>query len=114
MQNVFNIQWSTAIFLISVSLFSAVVTPAFALASGQATEKSSNTLNSTKAKIGFSEHTVNSTVQKDTKTKTPSKEDSSHSPVRELSGFFKIGIAINIAMILTFAYWFVGQWRQQK
>ena len=33
---------------------------------------------------------------------------------RELSAFFILGIAINIIMIITFAWWFTGQWRQSK
>ncbi|MDH5573219.1 MAG: hypothetical protein OEY89_15770 [Gammaproteobacteria bacterium] len=49
-----------------------------------------------------------------TATETKSKKTDLHTQKRELSSFFKLGIAINIAMILTFAYWFIGQWRQQK
>lgn len=30
---------------------------------------------------------------------------------REMSPFFKLGIAINIVMILVFGWWFAGQWR---
>ncbi len=32
-------------------------------------------------------------------------------PRQQLTGFFKIGIALNIAMMLTFAWWAVRQWR---
>jgi len=57
-------------------------------------------------------YTVNKDAQ--TATETKSKKTDLHTQKRELSSFFKLGIAINIAMILTFAYWFIGQWRQQK
>ncbi len=33
---------------------------------------------------------------------------------RELSVFFKIGIAINIVMMLLFAVWFVSEWKKQN
>jgi len=33
---------------------------------------------------------------------------------RGLSGFFILGIVINVIMIIVFAWWFVGQWRQSK
>lgn len=33
---------------------------------------------------------------------------------REMSPFFKIGIAINIIMIIFFAWWFSTQWRAKK
>ena len=113
----FGIQWNIAIFLISASLFSGITTQAFAQESGQSTYKSSTALNSTQAKKESPEHpvnTVNSTVQKNSETRAANIQDTPHSPKRELSAFFKVGIAINIAMIITFAYWFVGQWRQQK
>ena len=31
---------------------------------------------------------------------------------REMSPFFKLGIAINIVMILLFGWWFSNQWRE--
>lgn len=33
---------------------------------------------------------------------------------REMSPFFKLGIAINIVMILTFGWWFSKEWRRRK
>jgi len=33
---------------------------------------------------------------------------------RGLSGFFILGIVINVIMIIVFAWWFIGQWRQSK
>jgi len=33
---------------------------------------------------------------------------------RKLSAFFKIGIALNIIMMLSFAWWAIGQWRMIK
>ena len=33
---------------------------------------------------------------------------------REMSPFFKLGIAINIIMILTFGWWFSKEWRRKK
>jgi len=33
---------------------------------------------------------------------------------KELPVFFIIGIAINFAMMTTFAWWFVGEWRKTK
>jgi len=33
---------------------------------------------------------------------------------RKLSGFFKIGIALNIIMMFSFAWWAAGQWRRKK
>jgi len=33
---------------------------------------------------------------------------------REMSPFFKLGIAINIIMILVFAWWFRKEWRSKK
>lgn len=33
---------------------------------------------------------------------------------REMSPFFKLGIAINIVMILVFGWWFSKEWRRKK
>ncbi|MDH5368383.1 MAG: hypothetical protein OEW99_00040 [Gammaproteobacteria bacterium] len=33
---------------------------------------------------------------------------------REMSPFFKLGIAINIIMVLTFGWWFSKEWRRKK
>ncbi len=33
---------------------------------------------------------------------------------RGLSAFFILGIAINIIMAITFAWWFTGEWRKSK
>ena len=33
---------------------------------------------------------------------------------REMSPFFKLGIAINIVMILVFGWWFSKEWRRRK
>ncbi len=33
---------------------------------------------------------------------------------RKLSAFFKIGIALNIIVMFSFAWWATGQWRMKK
>ena len=33
---------------------------------------------------------------------------------REMSPFFKLGIAINIVMVIIFSWWFSTQWRAKK
>jgi len=53
---------------------------------------------------------LNTTHAKNTHTKKKVLIDDS----RELSAFFILGIAINIIMIIAFARWFAGQWRQSK
>ena len=103
-----------AIFITLTYLSMVVTTQALALDSSQTTHKSSNILNATNVEIKSPEHPINSAVPNNTGAGVANHKDKSLSPKRELSAFFKIGIAINIAMILTFAYWFVGQWRQQK
>jgi len=37
-----------------------------------------------------------------------------HREPKELPVFFIIGIAINFAMMTTFAWWFIGEWRKTK
>jgi len=53
---------------------------------------------------------LNTPHARDTQTQKKVLTDDS----RELSAFFILGIAINIIMIITFAWWFAGQWRQSK
>ena len=46
--------------------------------------------------------------------KTNNQKESQPNEKRELSSFFKIGIGLNIVMLMAFIYWAVGQWRQNK
>ena len=48
----------------------------------------------------------------DTPDKTPPKTTSDEP--RELSMFFKIGIGLNIVMLIAFYSWAIRQWRQSK
>ena len=48
-------------------------------------------------------------VQPDQTARTGDDTDS-----RELSGFFMIGMAINAVMMLSFAAWFIMEWKKQN
>lgn len=70
------------------------------------------------SKQAISTATNNKTVTSDLNTphakNTHTKKKVLIDDSRELSAFFILGIAINIIMIITFARWFAGQWRQSK
>ena len=70
------------------------------------------------SKQAISTATNNETVTSDLNTpharNTHNKKKVLIDDSRELSAFFILGIVINIIMIITFAWWFTGQWRQSK
>ena len=76
--------------------------------------------------LSYSEPT-NSTINSIAKTKneippsdlqvikhTPEKKHILVEDSRGLSGFFILGIVINIIMVIVFSWWFISQWRQSK
>ncbi len=93
MRRPFNNGWTLSIFLALACLLSAPV----------------NTLSAT---LDSSQTAAKSLS--DSSTAAPDENLHPGKRERKLSAFFKIGIALNIIMIFSFAWWATNQWRMTK
>jgi len=103
--NASQLTFSIVLLLLTVLSSVALVTQAVAAEPGQANSKPAYP------------HKTPSAGQADQLTVTEIKKNDKKILIeksREMSPFFKIGIAINILMIIFFAWWFSTQWRAKK
>lgn len=92
--------------LIFASLI-VVISPLSVHAESATNSESINTSTNNKYKSPDASYETPTTITKNAK-KILIKES------REMSPFFKLGIAINIVMILVFGWWFSKEWRRKK
>ena len=99
---------------ISLTLLTAISPiPAYS-DSGVTVDINQADINSTSNNVVNKHKTPNSHRQLTTATDTTNRKNVLIEESREMSPFFKLGIAINIVMILVFGWWFSNQWRENN
>ena len=99
---------------ISLTLLTAISPiPAYS-ESGAAMDINQAGINSTSNNVVHKHKTPNSHRQITTTTNITNNKKILIEDSREMSPFFKLGIAINIIMILLFGRWFSNQWRENN
>lgn len=89
---------------------SIVISPALTHSAGESVVENNTTLNSSTNK-----HKIPNSKQTTTpETNIHNRKTTLNNDSRGLSGFFILGIIINIIMIITFSWWFSKEWRRQR
>lgn len=93
---------------------SIVISPALTHSAGKDVIDNNITLNSSTKNSSTNKHKTPSSKQTTIpETNIHNRKATLNNDSRGLSGFFILGIIINIIMIITFSWWFSKEWRRQ-